>query len=198
VALASRRPDRLAGLVAQTGARSFMCDASDKRSVEALFQKTDDAIGPPDVVLFNASYRYRGPVLELDPLEVQEALRVGAFGGFLVAQEAAKRMLARKAGTLLFTGASASVKGFAGSVPFAMQKFALRGLAQSLARELAPQGVHVVHLVVDGRIRPAGAEDPDGSMLDPDAIAATMAALVAQERSAWTWEVELRPWGERW
>ncbi len=123
-----------------------------------------------------------------------------AFGGFLVAQEAARRMLPKATGAILFTGASASVKGYAQSAPFAMGKFALRGLAQSMARELSPQGIHVAHVVVDGGIRsahrPEAADRPDAT-LDPDAIAASYLHLLQQPRSAWSWEIEVRPWGEK-
>jgi len=136
----------------------------------------------------------------LNPTEVERAIAVSAFGGFLVAQQAARRMLAKGRGAILFTGASASVKGYAQSAPFAMGKFALRGLAQSMARELAPQGIHVAHFVIDGAIRnPGRSEAPDkpDSMLDPDAIAETYLHILRQPRSAWTWEVELRPWVEK-
>jgi NAD(P)-dependent dehydrogenase (short-subunit alcohol dehydrogenase family) len=124
---------------------------------------------------------------------------VTAFGGFLVAQEAARRMLPHRHGAILFTGASASLKGYAQSAPFAMGKFALRGLAQSMARELSPQGIHVAHVVIDGGIRSARRQEPadrPDSMLDPDAIAATYLHLLQQPRSAWTWEIEVRPWTE--
>jgi NAD(P)-dependent dehydrogenase (short-subunit alcohol dehydrogenase family) len=134
------------------------------------------------------------------PAEVERALMVSAYGGFLVAREAAARMLPKKHGAILFTGASASVKGYPLSAPFAMGKFALRGLAQSMARELAPQGIHIGHFVIDGGIRnPGRTEPPDrpDSMLDPDAIAASYLHLLQQPRSAWAWEIELRPWVER-
>jgi NAD(P)-dependent dehydrogenase (short-subunit alcohol dehydrogenase family) len=139
-------------------------------------------------------------LVTLDPAEVERALAVSAFGGFLVAQEAAKRMLPRAHGAIFFTGASASVKGYAQSAPFAMGKFALRGLAQSMARELAPQGIHVGHIVVDGGIRsqsrPVPADKPD-SLLDPGAIAQAYLDLLRQPRSTWAWEIELRPWVEK-
>jgi NAD(P)-dependent dehydrogenase (short-subunit alcohol dehydrogenase family) len=154
----------------------------------------------PDVVVYNASYRTRGPFIELDPAEVAKAIEITAFGGFLVAQAAARRMLPRGHGAILFTGASASVKGYAQSTPFAMAKFALRGLAQSLARELSPQGIHVAHFVIDGGIksarRPADPDKPD-ALLDPVAIAASYLAVLEQPRSAWSHEVELRPWVEK-
>jgi len=165
-----------------------------------LFSDVEAALGIPDVVVYNASYRTRGPFVELDPVEVAKSIEVTAFGGFLVAQEAAKRMLPHGHGAILFTGASASVKGYAQSAPFAMGKFALRGLAQSMARELQPQGIHVCHIVVDGGIRserrPNPPEKPD-SMLDPDAIAQSYLHLLQQPRSAWAWEIELRPWLEK-
>src|SRR5579885_2422433 len=132
--------------------------------------------------------------------DVAKSIAVSAYGGFLVAQEAVKRMLPHRRGVILFTGASASVKGYAQSAPFAMGKFALRGLAQSMARELSPQGIHVAHIVIDGGIRSASRQNPpdrpDG-FLDPDAIAQTYLHLVQQHRSAWAWEVELRPWIEK-
>jgi NAD(P)-dependent dehydrogenase (short-subunit alcohol dehydrogenase family) len=139
-------------------------------------------------------------VAELMPSEVERAIMVSAYGGFLVAREAAARMLPKRHGAILFTGASASVKGYPLSAPFAMGKFALRGLAQSMARELAPQGIHIGHFVIDGGIRnPGRTEPPDrpDSMLDPDAIAASYLHLLQQPRSAWAWEIELRPWVER-
>jgi len=200
VALASRSIDDLAALCAETGASAFPCDASQPADVARLFAEVEAALGPPDVVAYNASYRVRGPFLELDPAEVERTLAVSAYGGFVVAQEALKRMAPKGHGALLFTGASASVKGYPQSAPFAMGKFALRGLAQSLAREFAPAGIHVAHFVIDGGIRserrPEPADRPD-SLLDPDAIAETYLQVLKQPRSAWTWEVELRPWVER-
>ena len=200
VALASRTPGKLAALCAETGARAFACDAVRQDQVRRLFSEVEGTLGEPDVVVYNASARARGPLVELDPAEVERALAVTAFGGFLVAQEAARRMLAKKRGAILFTGASASVKGYPQSAPFAMGKFALRGLAQSMARELAPQGIHVAHFVIDGGIarpgRPAPSDVPD-ALLDPDAIAANYLHVLRQPRSAWTWEIELRPWVEK-
>ncbi len=200
IALAARRVGELAVLASETGGKAFACDATKPADVAKLFAVVEAAFGGPDVVVYNAGYRTRGPLVELDPGEVEKTLAVSAFGGFLVAQQAAKRMLPRGRGAILFTGASASVKGYAQSAPFAMGKFALRGLAQSMARELGPQGVHVAHFVIDGAIlNPGRIEPPDepDSMLDPDAIAHTYLHVLRQPRSAWTWEVELRPWVER-
>jgi NAD(P)-dependent dehydrogenase (short-subunit alcohol dehydrogenase family) len=200
VALASRSIEKLGALCTETGARAFACDASDPDEVERLFGLMEREIGTPDVVVYNASARARGPFLDLVPTEVAQAITVSAFGGFLVAQQAAKRMLPNGRGVILFTGASASVKGYAQSAPFAMGKFALRGLAQSMARELSPQGIHVAHFVIDGGIRSAARTEPTDrpdSMLDPDAIALSYWNVMQQPRSAWTWEMELRPWVEK-
>jgi len=199
VALAARSVDKLSQLAKETGAKTFACDASQRGEVEKLFAALDTA-GAPDVVVYNASYRARGPLIDLDPAEVQKSIAVTAFGGFLVAQAAARRMLPRGRGAILFTGASASVKGYAQSAPFAMGKFALRGLAQSMARELSPQGIHVAHVVIDGGIKSARrVEPPDApdSLLDPDAIAQSYLHVLQQPRSAWTQEIELRPWVEK-
>jgi len=200
VAVAARRAGNLETLAKETGAKAFSCDATRHAEVTRLFSQVNDAFGSPDVVVYNASYRTRGPFIELDPAEVEKSIAVTAFGGFLVAQEAAKRMVPRGHGAILFTGASASVKGYAQSAPFAMGKFALRGLAQSMARELSPHGIHVGHVVIDGGIRsqsrPVPPDKPD-SMLDPDAIAENYLYLLRQPRSAWAWEIELRPWVEK-
>jgi len=199
VAIAARDVEKLAGLVEETGAQAFACDAAAAGSVAALFAAVQAAFGPPDVVVYNPSFRVRGPLIGLEPAQVWKTLEITAFGGFLVGQAAAKMMLPRGTGVILFTGASASVKGYAQSAPFAMGKFALRGLAQSMARELGPLGVHVAHIVIDGGIagarRPAQAEKPD-ALLDPDVIAETYLAVIAQSRSAWTHELEVRPWVE--
>ncbi len=199
-ALAARSVDDLASLAKETGAKTFACDASKTDAVKQLYADVASALGDPYAVVYNASYRTRGPLVELVPAEVEKALAVTAFGGFLVAQEAARRMLPKGEGVILLTGASASVKGYPQSAPFAMGKFALRGLAQSMARELQPQGIHVAHIVVDGGIRsarrPEAADRPDAT-LDPDAIAASYVYLLQQDRSAWTWEIEVRPWVEK-
>ncbi|HEX3939295.1 MAG TPA: SDR family NAD(P)-dependent oxidoreductase [Xanthobacteraceae bacterium] len=200
VALAARRVDNLAPLAQETGAKTYSCDATSRADLANLFADVEAALGSPDVVVYNASYRTRGPFVELDPDEVAKSLNVSAYAGFLVAQEAAKRMLPKRHGAIFFTGASASVKGYAQSAPFAMGKFALRGLAQSMARELSPHGIHIGHVVIDGGIksdrRPNPPDKPD-SMLDPDAIAQSYLHLLQQPRSAWAWEIELRPWVEK-
>jgi short-subunit dehydrogenase len=199
IALAARSTEKLTQLAAETGAKTYACDASQRDQVEKLFAALD-AAAAPEVVVYNASYRTRGPFVELDAAEVHKTITVTAYAGFLVAQAAVRRMLPKGRGAILFTGASASVKGYAQSAPFAMGKFALRGLAQSMARELSPQGIHVAHFVIDGGIRsarrPVPPDKPD-SLLDPDAIAQTYLHIHRQHRSAWTWEVELRPWVER-
>ena len=198
--LAARNPDKLADLAAETGAATFAVDVANPQAVAALFTQMDQRLGEPDMVLFNASARVRGSVLEIDPQAVRAALEVSAFGGFLVAQQAARRMVPHGRGAILFTGASASVKDYPLSSSFAMGKFALRGLAQSAARELGPQGIHVVHFVIDGgvrsAVRPDPADNPD-STLDPDGVAESYLAALRQPRSAWSWEIELRPWVER-
>jgi len=190
VAVAARNPEKLEGLVRQTRGQALRCDATDRAQVEAAF---DALKGVPDLVVYNASYRTRGPLIGLDPREVEKTLAVSAYAGFLVAQAAAKRMLPRGSGAIFFTGASASVKGYAESAPFAMGKFALRGLAQSMARELQPKGIHIAHFVIDGGI----GKDANNAKLDPDEIARSYLHVYRQQRSAWTWEIELRPWVER-
>jgi len=202
LALAARRPEKLTALCSETGARAYGCDASQRAEVDALFKSVTGDLGSPDLVVYNPSYRSRGPVIELNPDEVLKSLMVTCYGGFLVAQQAAAQMLKQGRGTILFTGASASIKGYARSAPFAMGKFGLRGLAQSLSRELAPQNIHVAHFVIDGGIRQPGdtrgnERGPDG-LLEPDAIAASYLHVHRQHRSAWTAEIELRPWVEKY
>ena len=200
VALAARHIEKLGALCAETGARAFACDATEPDEVERLFGLVEREIGVPDLVVYNAGARTRGAFVDLVPAEVAQAIAVSAYGGFLVAQQAAMRMLPNTHGAILFTGASASVKGYSQSAPFAMGKFALRGLAQSMARELSPQGIHVAHFVIDGGIRSMVRTEPTDrpdSMLDPDAIALSYWSVLQQPRSAWTWEMELRPWVEK-
>ncbi len=202
VALAARGVDDLAELAAETSATLHTCDASRREEIAALFE-TLDADGAPDIVVYNPSARVRGSITELDGADVEHAIQVTAIGAFHAAQEAAKRMLPNGHGGILFTGATAGVKAYGKSTTFAMGKFALRALAQSLARELHPQGVHVGHFIIDGGIRNPNraervdaADNPD-SMLDPDAIALEYWKLLTQHRSCWSWEVDLRPWVER-
>jgi NAD(P)-dependent dehydrogenase (short-subunit alcohol dehydrogenase family) len=200
VALAARDTAKLDTLVRETSARAFVADAGDIESVAKLFESVDAAIGEPEIVVFNAQARLRGPIVDLDPHAVAAAVTSGAVGGFLVAQQAARRMIPRGHGAIFFTGATASLKGYAHSAPFAMSKFALRALAQSAARELGPKGIHVAHFVVDGAVRSAKRRDPadnPDSTLDPDAIAQTYIDVLRQSRSAWSLEVEIRPWVER-
>jgi NAD(P)-dependent dehydrogenase (short-subunit alcohol dehydrogenase family) len=201
ISLAARKVDKLDALAKETKARAYACDAAEPAEVERLFAAVDKDSGPPNWVVYNASYRTRGPVAELDPAEVKKAILVSCFAGFLVGQRAAKSMLKQGGGSIFFTGASASVKGYAQSASFAMGKFGLRGLAQSMARELAPKNIHVAHFVIDGGIlQPGGdaraAQRGADGMLHPDAIAETYLNIHRQHRSAWTWEVELRPWVE--
>jgi NAD(P)-dependent dehydrogenase (short-subunit alcohol dehydrogenase family) len=200
VAIATRSTDKLAGLAAETGAEVHQCDAGDIDSVAALFKATDKTIGTPNLVVYNPSARVRGAITELDPAATRDAINITCFGAFLVAQQAATRMLKRGSGSIFFSGASAGVKGYPRSSVFAMGKFGLRGLCQSLARELHPQGIHIGHFVIDGGIRaehrPERRDDGTDAMLDPDAIAETYMHLHRQHRSSWAWEIEVRPWKE--
>ena len=200
VVLAARNIDKIGPLIAETGAQAVATDVSDPASVANLFDVADSA-GPLALTVFNAGVRARGTIADLDTEEVRKALLIGAYGGFLVGQQAARRLLARGSGSILFTGATASVKGFPGSAGFAMPKFGLRGLVQSMARELAPKNIHVAHFIIDGGIASeapgrSAASDPPDRFLSPDAIAEAYLAIHRQHRSAWTWELELRPWVE--
>ena len=200
VGLAARDIAKLGPLVAETGAAAFTADSSKADAVAALFEEAGKTIGEPDIVVYNPSARVPGSLAELDPTAVERALAISAFGAFLVVQQAARRMIPNGRGAILLTGATAGVKGFANSAAFAMGKFALRGLAQSAARELGPKGIHVAHFVIDGGVRSSHRPDPadwPDSMLDPDAIAQTYVDVLRQPRSAWSLEVELRPWVER-
>ena len=200
VALAARNVDKLAPLAAEIGAATFAADAANPDAVAHLFDQADAKIGVPNLVVYNPSARVRGRIVDIDAQEVRRSIEISAFGGFLVVQQAARRMEPKNHGAILLTGATASIKGFALSSAFAMGKFALRGLAQSAARELGPQGIHVAHFVIDGgvrsAVRPDPADNPD-STLDPDGVAESYLAALRQPRSAWSWEIELRPWVER-
>jgi NAD(P)-dependent dehydrogenase (short-subunit alcohol dehydrogenase family) len=200
VALAARDAGKLEALANSCGAECFAADASDPGSVRTLFDQVARRMGEPEVLVYNAASRVRGPLVDLDPAAVQSALMTTAFGAFLCVQQAAARMLPRGRGAVLLTGATAGIKGLAQSAPFAMGKFALRALAQSAARELGPRGIHVAHFVIDGAVRAAARPDPadhPDSTLDPDAIAQSYLDVLRQPRSAWSLEVELRPWVER-
>jgi NAD(P)-dependent dehydrogenase (short-subunit alcohol dehydrogenase family) len=199
VALAARNTDRLSGLVSEIKGSAFVCNASEPGDVSRMFSKVAGCMEKLDVVIFNASARVRGPIAKLDPVEVERALRITAFGGFLVDREAAQVMEPRGSGTILFTGATAGVKGFAQSAAFAMGKFAIRGLAQSMARELGPKGIHVAHIIIDGGIRSSrnpNPHDQTDNFLDPDAIADAYMHLISRPRSVWTRELDVRPWVE--
>lgn len=200
VALAARDTGKLAKLLHETGAKAFTCDASRPADVVRLFEDVETRLGAPGVVIYNVAAYIHGPIVEIDPSDVERSLANSAFGAFLVGQQAARVMVPGNSGVILFTGATASVKGYAQSAPFAMGKFAVRALAQSMARELGPQGIHVAHVLIDGSIRnarrPEPADKPD-SHLDPDAIAAAYLHLIAQPRTAWTQELDVRPWCER-
>ena len=197
VALAARNVAKLSALAEETGASVRACDASRRKDVDTLFDAVLDAEGVPDLVVYNPSARVRGAVADLDPEAVERAIAITAYGGFLVGRRAAIAMRERGSGSIQFTGASASVKGYPESSCFAMGKFALRGLAQSMARELAPKGIHVAHFVIDGGIESHVRVPDRDEWLDPDSIAETYLHVHRQHRSAWTWEVELRPWVER-
>ena len=202
VGLAARDVKKLDGLVREINARAYPCDASRPQDVENLFAAVGKDLGEPTIVVYNASGRVRGPLTELDPEEVRKTIMITCYGGFLVGQAAAKRMIKAGHGTILFTGASASVKGYANSAAFAMGKMGLTGLVQSMARELQPQNIHVAQVVIDGGIvdptRPERltGRGPDGG-LDPDAIAQSYLHLHRQHRSAWASHIELRPWAEK-
>ncbi|HEX7008173.1 MAG TPA: SDR family NAD(P)-dependent oxidoreductase [Alphaproteobacteria bacterium] len=202
VILAARSAAKLEALTGEIGGEAVACDASKPADVQALFDGPVRAAGTPSIVVYNASSRVRGPITDLDPAEVQKAIMVSCYGGFLVGQAAARLMLARGSGSIFFTGASASVKGYANSASFAMGKFGLRGLAQSMARELAPKNIHVAHFVIDGGILKAGGDARAGArgadgMLEADSIAETYMAVYRQHRSAWSFEVDVRPWVEK-
>ena len=190
IVLAARNIEKLEDLINETNADAYACDSSNIESVENLFKEMDKKIGTPNLVIYNPSARIKGSITELDAKKTQDAINVTCFGAFLVAKEAAKRMIKRKSGSIFFTGASAGVKGFANSSVFAMGKFGLRGLAQSLARELHPQNIHIGHFIIDGAIgrKPFGTYET----INPDLIAKTYLEFHNQDKSAWSWEIELR------
>ena len=189
VALASRNLNRLRPLAEAMGATPFEADAASTPSLVRLFSEVERSLGQPEVVLYNPSARMRGDLLSLDMANASVAIQTTAVGALVTAQEAARCMLPRGSGSIFFTGATAGVKGFARSSVFAMGKFAVRGLAQSLARELGPAGIHVVHFVIDGAVV-QGSREPGA--FTPQAIARSYMAALAQPRGAWSWELELR------
>jgi NAD(P)-dependent dehydrogenase (short-subunit alcohol dehydrogenase family) len=202
--LAARDPAKLAELAKETDAATVACNATNADDMKNVFDVADRSGEPLDVAVYNPSGRVSGAVTELNPEDVKNAILTTSFGAFLMAQQAARRMVPRGAGCILFTGASAGIKGFPNSSSFAMGKFALRGLAQSMARELHPQNIHIVHVVVDGGIKSTERGRGDGNddrgpdaWLDPDAIADTYYHLHTQHRSSWSWEIEVRPWVEK-
>ncbi|USG62584.1 SDR family NAD(P)-dependent oxidoreductase [Sneathiella marina] len=202
IVLAARNIEKLDDLQKETNAFLVACDAADTNDMEKVFAAADALGEPLDIAVYNPSARVRGGITELDPEAVKSAILITSYGAFLMAQQAAKRMIPQANGAILLTGASAGVKGYPNSSTFAMGKFALRGLAQSLARELHPQGIHIGHFVIDGGIRstarPERIDAPDNpdSMLDPEAIADSYLHLLDQPRSSWSWEMEVRPWVE--
>jgi len=200
VALAARDINKLKNLVSETGAKAYQCNAVDPVNVENLFNAVRKDLGEPDIAIYNASNRVRGAITDLDPEAVLNAIKITCYGGFLVARQAAKQMVERGHGAIFLTGASAGVKGFPNSSTFAMGKFGLRGLAQSLSRELQPRNIHVAHFVIDGGIKQVNDtrvdRGPDG-LLEPDSIARTYYDFFRQPRDSWAWEIELRPWVEK-
>ena len=207
VALCARNPDKLATFVADIeaaggAARAYGADATREADVTGLFEKVEADLGDLDVAIYNASAFMRAGILEATAEDFEAAWRSTSLGAFLVGREAARRMVPRECGTILFTGATASMRGGAGFFHMAMGKFGQRALAQSLARELGPKGIHVADVVLDGQIMSerwahlAEERAPD-AMLEPDAIAEAYYQLHAQHRSAWAQELDLRPWVEK-
>jgi NAD(P)-dependent dehydrogenase (short-subunit alcohol dehydrogenase family) len=205
MAMAARNREKLEQLLEKEpieGARAYACDATDQAAVHRLFTEVDRDLGPPEVVVFNAGAFQPGGILEIDPAEFERCWRIGCLGGLLVGQAAARRMVANGRGTILFTGATAALRGSARFANLAVPKFGLRALAQAMARELGPQGIHVGQVIIDGQIRSERyahleAERGPDSLLEPDAIAEMYYQLHAQPRSAWTLELDLRPWSEK-
>ena len=190
IVLAARNIDKLDSLKKEIDALVFKCDSTENKSVQNLFLQTDSIIGTPEIVIYNPSLRIVKPFIEYDPDEMLQSIKVNSYGAFLVAHESVKRILKIGKGNIFFTGSSASVKGFAKSASFAMGKFGLRGLAQSLARELHPQNIHIGHFVIDGGI----GKEPVGNyqMIHPDEIAKQYLNFYLQDKKAWSWEIEIR------
>ena len=205
VALAARNAERLSNLASEIGAAAFPADLTDEAEVGKLFRDVEGRLGPIEAVAFIAATRVQGPIAELSAADFERVWRQSCFSGFLVGREAARTMLPRGSGSVIFTGASGSTRGRAHFAAFAAAKGGLRFVAQSMARELGPQGIHVATVLIDGaidsermrrehrsRMEALGA---DGA-LHPDAIAETFWQIHSQQRSAWTHEVDLRPWKE--
>ena len=190
IVLAARNIDKLDSLKKEIDALVFKCDSTENKSVQNLFLQTDSIIGTPEIVIYNPSLRIVKPFIEYSPDEMLQSIKVNSYGAFLVAHESVKRMLKIGKGNIFFTGSSASVKGFAKSASFAMGKFGLRGLAQSLAREPHPQNIHIGHFVIDGGI----GKEPVGNyqMIHPDEIAKQYLNFYLQDKKAWSWEIEIR------
>ena len=205
VAMAARNREKLEQLLAKepiAGAKAYACDATDPSTVDRLFAQVDRDLGAPAVTVFNAGAFQPGGILEIEPAEFEQCWRIGCFAGFLVGQAAARRMVAAGHGTIVFTGATAALRGSARFANLAVPKFGLRALAQATARELGPEGIHVAHVIIDGQIRSEryahlAAERGADALLEPDAIAEMYYQLHAQPRSAWTLELDLRPWSEK-
>ncbi len=196
VGLAARNTNKLSELVDEIGGRAYACDASNPDDMEKLFQEFEAHTGSPDIMVYNPNALVRGPIIDVDAAATKETMLVLAYGAFLAAQQSARRMLKRGHGVMLFTGATAGIKGFSQSAPAAMGKFALRGLCQSLARELSPQNIHVAHFVIDGSMLDTDRDPPyndPATTLKPDEVAKTYLQIARQDISAWTWEIELRP-----
>jgi NAD(P)-dependent dehydrogenase (short-subunit alcohol dehydrogenase family) len=184
------------------GVRPYAADVSNSEDVLRVFESIDRDIGAPNLVVFNAGAFQKDNVLDIDPADFERCWRIGCLGGLLVGQAAARRMVKRGHGTIIFTGATAALRGSAGFANLAVPKFGLRALAQSMARELGPQGVHIGFVIIDGQIeseryRQLAVERGEDSLLAPDAIAELYLQLHRQPRSAWSHEMDVRPWSEK-
>lgn len=213
VAVPSRRKikplgELVARIEAEGGkAEGIPCDARDEEAVIALFDRVEDEIGPVEAFVFNTGAQHRSSVLEMTSRIYRQVWESAAFAGFVTGREAARRMAERGRGTIIFTGATASIRGGANFASFASAKHALRALSQSMARELGPMGVHVGHIIVDGMIDSEAVRGkfpdevdalPEGGMLNPDHIADAYWAMHAQPKDAWTFEMDIRPSVEHW
>jgi NAD(P)-dependent dehydrogenase (short-subunit alcohol dehydrogenase family) len=204
VAMLARSPDRLRELESQiAGARGYPVDVADAAGVSAVFRRIRADLGPVDALVYNAGSGAFGTFLKATPEELEGSWRTNALGLFLCGREAAADMQATGAGAIVVIGATASLRGGATSAAFASAKAAQRSLAQSMARSLGPEGIHVAYIVIDGVVdipstRARLRDRPDDFFLKPDQIAENVFYLVQQDRSAWTFELDLRPFGEKW